>query len=828
LFSSLAIGISNLSMLSSRSAFRRRAPTPSGWADCLHDPAAPQCSFSSQTSLHLRYVLDPHDPLFSAPESAARRHLQVRRRRPLVAGYRFIQRDTPALPLSSVKIDLTSDSPLGSQVSTSSRSPSYRNRTSPSPKISIRLAHGQHLSPPSSLHASGSPASIRIPSPRTVLSDKEAWKGAGIELSQPTRAKAVLSRFDDDAHNPPPAQSRIRFAPVPEADQSNASEDSKQRSAVRIHRKHTNPRLMARTNTFGKLSLQNAHETLTIDFKPFLHRPQLRQLQLSVWFRVLQLALLFLMAGLGNLAPVSLMSWWLLALVGVPTVASQVPLFTQVDSVLLRRIVVMFDFHFTFFSSSLFLLGSISRDVLAFDALSSGSDVSITLMVFWRMFGCVSLIFALMRVQCQDALLLDRVEKLCASWLICLSSLCFWLFSRAIVATIDIGLEPSLCTPSGACFTLQRIRLDTLMSSIVFAGNCLRSLVFNADRFCMIKSTISLNVMTKEVDSTKKAAKSFSFSSKSLLRTRSFKIRGMGSNIFLVTSSSRLIRRFVLPKLDAASSQLASKYIIASSVSSSVSSTETDETVQRLRLTSKFSDVYGSTSFQSQSLVTMSIPHSIWIFWVLATILVIVYLAQEPRSSWFVFAVMVLFYTTMVLMILPRFDRSTLGLLFRNFEWWYFCCLSTFYLVCIIVDATEPEYVSTTRAASGLVDSNGNSTLALQTAALVFWSAILTTFNIFVVSSDAMIAHNRFLKLAFALFNFVLNIVVAVVLCFRRNGLESVSPRLCFGTFCNSLFSLQIQTLFMISLFALKYCLYLWYTPNALLVLRAPITVSQA
>ena len=41
----------------------------------------------------------------------------------------------------------------------------------------------------------------------------------------------------------------------------------------------------------------------------------------------------------------------------------------------------------------------------------------------------------------------------------------------------------------------------------------------------------------------------------------------------------------------------------------------------------------------------------------------------------------------------------------------------------------------------------------------------------------------------------------------------------------NSAFALQVQALYVLSLFSLKYCLYLWRSPRALLVLRAPIAL---
>jgi hypothetical protein len=424
------------------------------------------------------------------------------------------------------------------------------------------------------------------------------------------------------------------------------------------------------------------------------------------------------------------------------------------------------------------------------------------------------------------------VEKLWASWSICLSSLCFWLFSRAIVATIDIGLEPSLCTPSGACFTLQRIRLDTLMSSIVFAGNCLRCLVFNADRFCMIKSTISLNVMTREIATNGKkkrgsiATARFSFSSKSTYRSKRLKLHGVGSNSMLVTSSSRLVRRYIVPKDEIDSSlqtvhESESKHV-GSFQSSRISH---DKAVSRLRLSSRFLDEYGSTSFLSLPMFSISIPHSVWFHWACAAILVTLYLLQEPRSSWIAFAGLLLLFALWVVIVLRWFHRSTLQLLMRNFEWWYLFCLCSFFMICSIYEATSPPYVAV--VGSGIVNSDGTSVLAVQTSALVFWSALLCLFNIAVISSDALISPSRYFKLGFTAFNSLLNIGVAFYLCFSRNGLENVSPSLCVGTFCNSLFSLQIQSMWVISLFSLKYCVYLWYIPNALLVLRAPITVTS-
>jgi hypothetical protein len=439
------------------------------------------------------------------------------------------------------------------------------------------------------------------------------------------------------------------------------------------------------------------------------------------------------------------------------------------------------------------------------------------------MFGCVSLIFALMRVQCQDALLLERVEKLCASWLVVVLSFGFWVSQRALTSTIETALEPSLCTPSGACFTLQRIRLDTLMSSIVFAGNCLRCLVFNADRFCMIKSTISLNVMTKEVNSTNKAAKSFSVLSTSLHGSKRLRIRGAGSNAMLVTSSSRLIRRFAIPAVSSGIEGKSSSSTLATILSSGFEPPSSN----RLRLVSMFSDAFGSTSFTSAPISSVSVPHSVWFHWICVAILMSLFLLHEPRTSWIAFAGVLLLFGFWVMLVLPWFHRSTLSMLVRNFEWWYLFCLSAFFFICLLVESGSPQYISAIRANSGLVDSHGNSTLTLQTCVFLCWNSMLTVFNIMVISSDALISPSRFFKLAFALFNFLLNLTIAFYLCFSRQGLEAVSPSLCIGTFCNSLFSLQIQSLWVISLFSLKYCLNLWYTPNALLILRAPITVSS-
>jgi hypothetical protein len=224
---------------------------------------------------------------------------------------------------------------------------------------------------------------------------------------------------------------------------------------------------------------------------------------------------------------------------------------------------------------------------------------------------------------------------------------------------------------------------------------------------------------------------------------------------------------------------------------------------------------------------SFSIPHAVWFHWACAAILTALYLLHEPRSSWILFAGVLLLFGFWVMLVLPWLHRSTLSMLVRNFEWWYLFCLSAFYWTCILVESGSPQFIAGALDNSGLVDSHGNSTLTLQTCVFLCWNTILTAFNITVISSDALISPSRFFKLAFTSFNFLLNLGVAFYLCFNLRGLEAASPSLCIGSFCYSLFSLQIQSLWVISLFSLKYCLNLWYTPNALLILRAPITVSS-
>ena len=145
---------------------------------------------------------------------------------------------------------------------------------------------------------------------------------------------------------------------------------------------------------------------------------------------------------------------------------------------------------------------------------------------------------------------------------------------------------------------------------------------------------------------------------------------------------------------------------------------------------------------------------------------------------------------------------------------------------------TETWDVTTIRASSGLSAPDGSTTasnLALLTASYLVWNLMLTAFNVATISLDAVSPPYARYKLHFALLNWVTNLVVLAYFCTQKTGVAAVSPRMCMtlhSASCDTTFSLQIQALYVLSLFSLKYCLYLVRSPSALLVLRAPIHLS--
>jgi hypothetical protein len=214
----------------------------------------------------------------------------------------------------------------------------------------------------------------------------------------------------------------------------------------------------------------------------------------------------------------------------------------------------------------------------------------------------------------------------------------------------------------------------------------------------------------------------------------------------------------------------------------------------------------------------------VWVF--LAPLIVFAsFLCNQPQN-WAVLVILVFISLLWFCCIIPWIQRPAFQLLLRNSETYYLMALSLLYVTLAVLQGLDRQFLKRWLFRLDLAKKEDLSDADFQfmLAFTLFWFTLISAEWLIVNFFDAIACPYRYWK------RFELVVMASVVLMtmynrtFWRSDVWRFAPSICVMQICDSTYTMSYQVALLRAIFTIKHFLLLWRSPEASIVIRAPIS----